>query len=82
MSTQARLTVEVIGPHQTRPPVWPREATVLADELEAVFAAGANDLVAVLGALNARGTSSAPDGSPWTESSLRARLAELGAEAP
>lgn len=79
MSTQARLAVEVIGPHQTRPSSWPHEATLLADELEAVFAAGANDLVAVVGALNARGTSRAPDGGPWTESSLRARLAELGA---
>jgi hypothetical protein len=73
-----RLGVSVIGPHQTRPPEWPREATVLADELEAVFAGGAGDLSAVVAGLNARGTCAAPDGGPWTEPALRERLAELG----
>lgn len=76
---EERLSVEVIGPHQTRPPAWPRETTALADELEAVFAAGANELPAVVTALNARGATRAPDGEPWTESALRQRLAELGA---
>jgi hypothetical protein len=72
VSTKDRLTVEVIGPHQTRPPEWPREVTELADELEAVLAAGADGLPAIVAALNARG-------GRWTESALRQRLAELGA---
>jgi hypothetical protein len=46
--------------------------TTLADELEAVLAAGADGLPAIVAALNARGGS-------WTESALRQRLAELGA---
>ena len=72
MSTKDRLTVEVIGPYQTRPPEWPHEVTELADELEAVLAAGADGLPAIVAELNARGGS-------WTESGLRQRLAELGA---
>ena len=46
--------------------------TDLADELEAVLAAGADELPAIVAALNERG-------GHWTESTLRQRLAELGA---
>lgn len=70
---------EVIGPHQTRPPDWPGDVTQLADELEAVMAAGAHELPAIVAGLNARGTCAGPEGRPWTESTLRQRLAELGA---
>ena len=59
---------------------WPKkssglasEVTELADELEAVLAAGADGLPAIVAALNARG-------GTWTESTLRQRLAELGAQ--
>lgn len=69
--------VEVAGPHQTRPESWPADASALADALEAVLAAGDHDLEAIVAGLNGRGFAS-PDGAPWTEASLRARLRELG----
>jgi len=69
--------VEVIGPHQTRPANWPPALTEFADALEAVLAEGKHSLAALVAGLNERGFP-APDGSPWTEATLRARLAELG----
>jgi hypothetical protein len=71
-------TVEVTGPHQTRPESWPAALTEFADALEAVLAQGDHSLSAVVEGLNRRGAA-APGGGPWTEASLRARLAELGA---
>jgi hypothetical protein len=69
--------VEVIGPHQTRPSAWPPELTAFADALEAVLGKGDHDLKAIVAGLNAHG-SKAPDGTVWTEASLRVRLKELG----
>lgn len=70
-------TVEVTGPHQTRPSAWPAALTEFADALEAVLAEGKDDPAALAAGLNARGFST-PGGGAWTEASLRARLAELG----
>jgi|GEM_PF-1650110 hypothetical protein len=70
-------TVEVTGPHQSRPPSWPAPLTAFADALEAVLATGRHDLPGIVAGLNERGFP-APDGGKWTEASLRARLAELG----
>jgi len=71
--------VEVTGPHQTRPASWPAALTRFADALEAVLTDAPHELPAIVAGLNERGFL-APDGRPWTEDSLRARLAELGAE--
>jgi hypothetical protein len=60
-----------------RPPEWPQALTAFADDLEAVLGEGRHELTELVAALNERG-SLAPDGSPWTEDVLRARLAELG----
>ncbi|HXF33598.1 MAG TPA: recombinase-like helix-turn-helix domain-containing protein [Candidatus Acidoferrales bacterium] len=68
---------EVTGPYQTRPPSWPPALTEFADQLEAVMATGRHELAALVEGLNERG-STAPEGAAWTQTSLRARLAELG----
>jgi len=77
-----RASVEVVGPHQTRPAAWPQDAATLADELEAVMAGGTHDVPAIVAGLNARAKCAGPGGVAWTEAALRQRLAELGAEGP
>jgi hypothetical protein len=69
-------TVDITGPHQTRPERWLPEWTAFGDHLEAVMAAGVHDLEAIAVGLNERRAPS-PDGAPWTTASLAARLAEL-----
>ena len=70
-------SVEVTGPHQTRPADWPREWTEFGDALETLLAEGQHELPGLVAGLNARGYP-APGGGAWTEASLAARLAELG----
>jgi hypothetical protein len=48
----------------------------LADALQAIFAAGVDDLPGIVAHLNAAGPR-APDDSAWTEASLTAALARL-----
>lgn len=70
----------------TRFPLEPRQFGVaataweneLADVLEEAFAGGTHDLAGVVAALN-QSRVRAPDGSAWTEGSLAAILARLGA---
>lgn len=69
--------VNVTGPYQARPPVWPASLTAFADDLETVLAEGRHGLAEIAEALNAHHSRQA-DGSPWTADALRARLAELG----
>lgn len=62
---------------QTRsaPPSAYEEA--LADDLIACFAAGVEELGALVAALNARGSRS-PSGAEWTEASFTAEMQRLG----
>jgi hypothetical protein len=68
---------EVTGPHQSRPQAWPPELSAFADALESVLAAGKADLPSIAAGLNDLGYP-APGGGTWTETTLRARLGELG----
>lgn len=60
---------------QQRPPT--AYENLLADALEAAFAAGAWDLPAVAERLNADGVRT-PDGQAWTASGLETELKRLG----
>lgn len=62
---------------RTRPTTNYEDA--FADELEAVYARGVHDLPGVVAALNSGGVRPA-DGADWTEATLTAELARLGAK--
>ncbi len=68
--------IEISGPYQTRPNDWSPELTAFGDALEAVLKEGKHDLKDIVAGLNDR-HHTAPDGSVWTEATLKARLAEL-----
>lgn len=61
---------------QTRPPT--AYENLLADAIEAAFAAGIRELPQLVARLNDEGVR-APDGQPWTESRFEAEIKRLGA---
>ncbi len=61
---------------QTRPPT--AYETLLADAIEAAFAAGVWDLTGLVARLNGEGIRT-PDGQPWTEARYEAEMRRLGA---
>jgi molybdopterin-guanine dinucleotide biosynthesis protein A len=64
--------------HQTVESPQTAYQNALADALEKIFATGAHDLPAVIGALNTAQVK-APDGAAWTEDSFRSVMADFGA---
>ena len=67
-----------LQPHQAQTHVPSDFENLLADGIEAAFAAGAWDLVSVVARLNADGLRD-PSGAAWTETSFSAAMARLGA---
>jgi Recombinase-like helix-turn-helix domain len=64
--------------HQTIDSPQTAYQNALADAFEKIFATGADDLPAVIAALNAAQVK-APDGAAWTEDSFRSVMADFGA---
>jgi hypothetical protein len=82
------VVIDPFGPrHFASPYLEPRQAqtqaptdfeNLLADGIEAAFAAGAWDLAGVVTRLNADGLRD-PAGAAWTEASFSTAIARLGA---
>lgn len=68
-----------LEPVQTRLGPTTSYANAFADELEAIYGRGVQDLPGVVAALNETGVRPA-DGSNWTEQALTRELARLGAK--
>ncbi|MBS0451620.1 MAG: hypothetical protein JSS14_09925 [Proteobacteria bacterium] len=70
------MTDRYLDPHQARKRTPTTYEDLLGDAIERAFAAGAQDLSALVQSLNDSGLSS-PSGKPWTEEVYRKEIAGL-----